>query len=262
MKPFLRWAGSKRQLLPELKKFIPTSFKRYVEPFAGSACLFFDIAPQASILGDINSELINTYRAIRNNWQEVAQALETIPPGRESYYNLRCLPLEHFSPQERAARFIFLNRFCFNGLYRTNTSGQFNVPYGGDRSGKLPTRADLKMVSGLLNRAMLLPNSFQETLQLVKRGDFVYMDPPYAKKRERSFTEYSATGFGDKELCLLRSWMERLRDSDIKFVVTYADCPESAVLSKGFHSCRVKARRCISGFVGSRGHVWDVIIYP
>ena len=183
MKPFLRWAGSKRQLLPDLKKFIPRSFNRYIEPFAGSACLFFDIAPQTGILGDINSELIDTYKAIRKNWQKVAHALETIPPGKESYYSLRSQPVESFSPQDRAARFIFLNRFCFNGLYRTNMFGQFNVPYGGDRSGKLPARADLEMVSGLLNRAILLPNSFQETLQLAKRGDFVYMDPPYAKKK-------------------------------------------------------------------------------
>jgi DNA adenine methylase len=260
MKPFLRWAGSKRQMLSELREFIPPSFSRYVEPFAGSARLFFEIAPHASILGDINSELIDTYKLIKINWQEVAQALEAIPPGKESYYNLRSRPLESFSAQERAARFIFLNRFCFNGLYRTNLFGQFNVPYGGDRSGKLPTRVDLEMVSGLLSQAMLVSDCFQETLRLVKRGDFVYMDPPYAKKRERSFTEYSAAGFGDKELCLLRSWMEKLRDSDIKFVVTYADCPEAAILSKGFRSTRVRTRRCISGFVGSRGNVWDVII--
>jgi len=262
MKPLLRWAGSKRQLLGELKEFLPNSFERYVEPFAGSACLFFDIGPDNALLGDINCELIDTYVAIQRNWRKVAQALKSIPLGRESYYDLRRIPMGNFSLEERAARLIFLNRFCFNGLFRTNSKGQFNVPYGGDKTGRLPSKGDLERASELLSHATLVSGSFEKTLMLTRKGDFVYMDPPYAKRKERSFTEYSPVGFGVRELSLLRRWMHRLKAQEIDFLVTYSEGPEAAVLSEGFRCSLVQTRRCISGFVGSRGRVWDVIIYP
>lgn len=262
MKTFLRWAGSKRQLLPELKKHIPDRYERYVEPFAGSACLFFDIGPDAAIIGDINGDLIDTYKTIQRHWKKVAETLEKLVPCEKTYYALRSCQPNFLSRTERAARFLYLNRFCFNGLYRTNNQGKFNVPYGGEGTGRLPTHEELREAASLLRRATLVGGSFETCLSMVRRGDFVYMDPPYARKRKRSFTEYTAFGFGAKELFLLRRWMLSLRQQSIPFLVTYTDCAEARMLSKGFRWDRVQTRRCISGFVNSRKTVWDVIIHP
>lgn len=262
MKTFLRWAGSKRQLLPELKKYIPDRYERYVEPFAGSACLFFDIGPAAAIIGDINSDLIDTYKTIQRQWKKVAEALENLVPCEKTYYALRSCQPNFLSRTERAARFIYLNRFCFNGLYRTNNQGEFNVPYGGESTGRLPTHEELREAASLLRRATIVDGSFETSLSMVRQGDFVYMDPPYLRKRKRSFTEYAAFGFGAKELFLLRRWMELLKQQNTPFLVTYTDCAEARMLSKGFRCDRVQTRRCISGFVNSRKTVWDVIIRP
>lgn len=262
MKPLLRWAGSKRQLLTELKKYVPISFDRYVEPFAGSARLFFDLGHTSAIIGDINSELIDTYRAIQTDWKGVTKALKNLVPDKDTYYELRRINTKPLSPVERAARFIYLNRFCFNGLYRTNSRGEFNVPYSGNGTGRLPTSDELKEVSCSLSDVIFVAGSFEQTLSMVRKGDFVYMDPPYARTNCKSFTEYSARKFGAKELILLRRWMEKLCHQNTSFLVTYEDCPEAEMLSEGFQRHRVRARRCISGFVKSRKTVWDVIICP
>jgi DNA adenine methylase len=262
MKTFLRWAGSKRQLLPHLKKYIPSTYKRYIEPFAGSACLFFDLAPSAAIIGDVNSDLINTYKTIRRHWKQVAGALEELVPCEKTYYDLRSCQPNFLSRTERAARFIYLNRFCFNGLYRTNNQGEFNVPFGGEGTGRLPTHEELREAASLLRHATLVDGSFEASLSMVRKGDFVYMDPPYVRKHKRSFTEYAPSEFGVKELFLLRRWMESLKQQNIPFLVTYTDCAEARMLSRGFRCDRVQTRRCISGFVNSRKSVWEVIIRP
>src|SRR5580658_6327776 len=131
--PFLRWAGSKRRLLPTLQTFWTKKHKRYIEPFAGSACLFFAIKPPKAILGDLNPELISTYIEVKYRLPGVLAELAKLPPwNKREYLRLRSLDTATLEPRARAARFIYLNRFCFNGIYRTNLKGQFNVPYSGD----------------------------------------------------------------------------------------------------------------------------------
>jgi DNA adenine methylase len=260
MKTFLRWAGSKRQLLPELKKHIPDRYERYVEPFAGSACLFFDLNPAAAVIGDINSDLIDTYETIKTSWKRVAEELKMLTPSEDTFYALRSVEPNSLSSIERSVRFIYLNRFCFNGLYRTNSHGKFNVPYGAGKTGRLPLLNELRQAALLLRRATLVPGSFEKTLSMVRKGDFVYMDPPYVRIHKRSFIEYAAFGFGMKELISLRRWMERLQRQNIPFIVTYADSAEARMLGKGFRSYKVRTRRCISGFTSSRKSVWDIII--
>jgi len=134
-KPFLRWAGSKRKLLPQLLEFTPKDYGRYVEPFAGSACLFFHLKPRKALLGDINHDLIRTYLEVKYRVKEVVAELEKLNCSKENYYRIRAWQSERLSGPRQAARFIYLNRFCFNGLYRTNKTGQFNVPYGAERAG-------------------------------------------------------------------------------------------------------------------------------
>src|SRR5262245_30218265 len=130
MKSPIRWAGSKTQLLPSLRKFWGSEYQRYIEPFAGSASLFFDIKPANALLGDLNWELISALQALKRDAELVLQCLLRLPRGRRSYYRIRKQDPAILSPAERSARFFYLNRFCFNGLYRTNLKGQFNVPYG------------------------------------------------------------------------------------------------------------------------------------
>lgn len=137
--PFLRWAGSKRKIIPILLDLAPAKFARYVEPFAGSACLFFALRPAQAILSDINVELINTYQTLKANVEGVIKHLSLLNCGEEEYYRIRSQANSKMTNEKRAARFIYLNRFCFNGLYRTNKQGKFNVPYGAHKAGNLPS---------------------------------------------------------------------------------------------------------------------------
>jgi DNA adenine methylase len=260
-RPFLRWAGSKRQLLPALSSFWNDSHERYVEPFAGSACLFFRLHPKTAILGDINSELIRTYIEIKYRVDGVARRLARYRTGQSEYARIRKTDPETLDATTRAARFIYLNRFCFNGLYRTNRSGQFNVPYGGEKSGALPTLSELKRCSLLLRRAILVPGDFERTLKLVRGGDFVYMDPPFRVDSRRIFNEYDASVFAETEICRLRHWMVRLANQNISFVVSYAESSEAYYLRDGFESRIVTVRRSIAGFTDSRARSRELLIW-
>jgi len=259
-RPFLRWAGSKRQILPTLEEYWKPSHKRYVEPFAGSACLFFRIQPPKALLGDINKELISTYVEVKYRVSSVVEELGKLKKGRDQYLNLRSADLSAFSPAQKAARFIYLNRFCFNGLYRTNLKGQFNVPYGGNKSGEIPSEAVLRGCSRLLKHALLIPGGFEKVLEKVEPGDFVYMDPPYSVEARRVFKEYNAAAFGEQELYCLRGWLERLASRNIQFLISYADCEEAEILSKGFRSRPISVRRNIAGFTSSRLRSKEIII--
>jgi DNA adenine methylase len=164
------------------------------------------------------------------------------------------------SSAEQAARFIYLNRFCFNGLYRTNLRGEFNVPYGGEKSGDIPTLAHLSDCGRLLRRARLVGGSFERTLELVRVGDFVYMDPPFSVAGRRVFKEYNAAVFSDSDVRLLRRWMERLASEGISFLVSYAESDEAAFLSEGFNQQRASVRRHIAGGFANRVRCDEILI--
>lgn len=259
-KPFLRWAGSKRQLVRRLLPYCKQLQGQYIEPFAGSACLFFQSAPKHAILADINPELIATYKAIKKDAGSVARRLSEYKKGRAHYYKIRALDPCGLLPPDRAARFIFLNRFCFNGLYRTNLNGIFNVPFGGAKVGNLPTVQELQCARTLLKRARILCTDFNETLTYARPGDFVYMDPPYATRSKRVFREYDASTFSHESLNNLRWWMDKLNRESISFVVSYADCPEVQVLSAGYQAEVVHVRRNIAGFVNDRRNSRELLI--
>ena len=178
-KPILRWAGSKRQLVPHIAAYWPGGSVRYIEPFVGSAGLFFAVQPSYAILGDINAALIETYRMVRDVPEPLHLALKKWINDEAEYYRIRAMEPVDMDPVGRAARFLYLNRFCFNGLYRTNGAGYFNVPYGGNRSGQLPTLRHLRAAGKLLERAKLVSGDFRETLSTVGPNDFVYLDPPF-----------------------------------------------------------------------------------
>lgn len=261
IRPFLRWAGSKKKLLPTLAGFWQDRFSRYVEPFAGSASLFFDLAPSKAILGDLNRELIITYEAVCDSPAHVFRNVMRIPAGRSSYYHLRGSDPERLSRYQRAARFIFLNRFCFNGLYRTNRSGEFNVPYAPQRTGQLPSLEHLRECSVLLRRSELVCADFERTLSKCKLGDFVYMDPPFSVSARRTFAEYGAEVFGGGDLDRLSSALRELDRKRVQFLVSYADCTEGRALASDWTVRRCKTRRNIAGFTASRRTDTELLIY-
>lgn len=260
VKPFLRWAGSKRQLIPKLASYWTGDYSRYVEPFAGSASLFFHIGPPSALLADINVELIHTYNQVKTNNVAVISDLRTLRKGKQRYLSLRATAPLTLSPSMRAARFIYLNRYCFNGLYRTNQKGIFNVPYSGSKTGGLPIGL-LTKCSILLKEASLVASNFEEVLAQVRPGDFVYMDPPFSVKGVRTFSEYDAATFSHDQLRILRQWLLHLDRLGVTFLVSYADSNEGEDLGAGFQIERVMVRRNIAGFAANRRHATEMLIY-
>jgi DNA adenine methylase len=163
-KPILRWAGSKRQLLGELVKYWPGGSTRYIEPFAGSACFFFHLVPNQAILGDLNSDLINTYRFLRRDVERVIECLRRLPTGKKAYYRIRALSPSTLTEPEQAARFIYLNKYCFNGLYRTNRRGEFNVPFGDNKGQNAIDEDAIRTAAKLLEGVRFVDGDFEHTL--------------------------------------------------------------------------------------------------
>lgn len=260
MIPLLRWAGSKRKLLPTLLDLAPDGFDRYVEPFAGSACLFFALETKHAILTDINEDLINLYLEIRDNVEAVIECVTDFKCTKEEYYSIRALDLNQLSPPRRAARFIYLNRYCFNGLYRTNKRGDFNVPYGGYKCGVLPPASTLRSCSIALRDVILAATSFEKTLQEVRSGDFVYIDPPYSIRSRRVFNGYSHFNFGDDQLTTLRSHLKRLDHLGVSFLVSYGLSKEAKDLGKNFDCREVVVHRNIASFANKRRKSRELLI--
>lgn len=260
--PFLRWAGSKRRLVPILQTFWTSEHKRYVEPFAGSACLFFAINPPEAILGDLNPELVATYIEVKYRIAKVLIELKSLKPNdKEEYLRLRAIDISTMTPAARAARFIYLNRHCFNGIYRTNLAGKFNVPYSGVRCGGFPADEVFRKCSRRLGKKThFIRGDFEKVLEQAKAGDFVYMDPPFAVRERRVFRQYDPGTFTSDDINRLRGWMEKLDGKGISFVVSYAECAEANVLKDGFTNRTVAVRRNIAGFAAHRAMSNEVII--
>lgn len=260
MNTFLRWAGSKRKLLPVLLDVAPDKFDRYVEPFAGSACLFFALEPSRALLGDINDDLINAYCALKSNVEGVIKHLSSFMCTKDEYYRVRSQSPVRLGREKRAARFIYLNRFCFNGLYRTNSLGQFNVPYGGEKAGVLPAADTLRSCAKSLRHATLSSRSFEQTLEEVQDGDFLYLDPPYCIRSRRVFNEYSHFSFGTEELLMLRSQLMRLDKMGVAFLVSYGVSREARELAIGFRRREIVVQRQIAGFATKRRKSRELLI--
>lgn len=260
MLPFLRWAGSKRQLLAKLQPYAPNPLKRYIEPFAGSACLFFALEPERAILGDLNGELVCALRAVQRDPHLVIECLRRLPTGEAAYYRVRARDPESLPGAEIAARFIYLNHYCFNGIYRTNTDGAFNVPYGPPKSGVGIDEASLLNASRLLRRALVLNGDFEATLVHAERGDFVYLDPPFAIAGRRVFAEYGPGSFSTHDIPRLAAALQRLDRSGVTFVVSYADCREAREWLTEWSFKRVRTRRNIAGFTASRRSSYELVV--
>jgi len=257
--PLFRWAGSKRKLLPRLLQLVPSQFKSYIEPFAGSACLYFALLPRTAILGDLNSELIETYEVIRRHPKKLGQLLESYPTTSTFYYTLRGLIPSKLSDVERASRFIFLNRYCFNGLFRTNRNGQFNVPMG-TNTGRLPSISNLAKAANRLKDVQFHAGDFETTLGKARKGDFIYLDPPYADSNRVDRNEYGNGSFSPNDLERLVKALKRLDAKGITFLLSYSMRKEFTTLLPEWNKTSLSVSRHIAGFVEHRRKAKEILV--
>ncbi|MBN57555.1 DNA adenine methylase [Thalassolituus sp. UBA3500] len=251
-KPLIRWAGSKRKLIPVLVKNLPAGFTRYVEPFCGSACLFFHIQPKSALLSDFNPELINAYNQVCER-ADIYSVLCALPQTKEYYYELRAQKPEVLDEFSRAVRFLYLNRYCFNGIYRTNRQGFFNVPYG-SRTGGFPSKEEYEHIRNSLLRASIQRLDARDAIRATKKGDFVYLDPPYSDSG-RFTGEYGVGSFDSDRLEELYSWLERIDQKKAYFLLSYKATPQVIKkLKEKYIVSDVSVKRHISGFKKN----WDV----
>lgn len=216
-RPFLRWAGSKRPIVKELAEFAPKAYSKYIEPFLGSGSLYFHLKPFEAVLGDINVDLINAYSSLRQNPGAVVECLDKWCPEGGDYYLLRKQLTK--TTIEAAARFIYLNRFCYNGIYRTNGRGEFNVPKG-TRTGRMPQKSHLFQIAQDLQRAKIQVGDFEAILkQHAKSDDFVYLDPPYPRSRYSG--EYGLHTMQPQDMPRLVASLHYLDSNGVNFLLSY-----------------------------------------
>ena len=270
--PFLKWAGGKRQLLPTIKAYLPANYTEYYEPFIGAGAVLFALQPAKSTINDTNAELINCYRVIKEQPQELLELCQQHQENnsKEYYYQLRQQDrqsgFQQRSTVERAARIIYLNKTCFNGLFRVNSRGQFNVPYG---KYKKPTIADplvIESISTYLNQAQvhILQGDFELAVANAQPGAFIYLDPPYHPlSNTSSFTSYSLNGFGEAEQIGLKELCDRLSDRGCQILASNSAAPFIKDLydDRRYEVIEVEATRAINTVASKRGKIKEVLIY-
>lgn len=249
----LRWAGSKRKSLTALSDRMPSTVSTYIEPFAGSACLAFATDARKRVLGDLNPRLIEFYETLKASPEELFEHYAALESSPDRYYAVRADFNAGDPGVERAGQFLYLNRHCFNGIYRVNTKGHFNVPWGGVRAAKPLTLPELVGASEVLRNAELICNDFEVVVDRgLGRGAFVYLDPPYARNEERVFREYHQESFSTADWPRLVATLDRIDARGAYFLLSYAgDAPLVEQLTK-WNVGHLDVTRNVGGFKASR----------
>ncbi|KOH42792.1 DNA adenine methylase [Sunxiuqinia dokdonensis] len=247
IKPFLKWAGGKTQLLGELHKYIPNNFNKYIEPFIGGGAMFFSLNPNESIISDSNEELIITYRQVKEAVDSVIGHLEMFEHDEEFYYSIRSLNPTDLEYSYRAARLIYLNKTCFNGLYRVNKKGQFNVPYG-KGNGSFLNKDVLRNASEFLQDTKIINGDYLAVLnEFAAEGDFIFLDPPYYPVGKYSdFKRYTKEFFYHEDQVKLKKEVDRLVNIGCKVVLTNSDHEVILDLYSDYKIDVIETRRMIS----------------
>lgn len=268
-RPFLKWAGGKRQLLPELEKRVAKArpHGRYHEPFVGGGALFFNLCRrgalgnEAAFLSDNNPRLIEAYQGVQQDVEGLIALLEEHQAAhcQEHYYAVRAsMPQD---PLARAARVIYLNRTCFNGLYRENSKGAFNVPMGRYKNPRICDAANMRAVSAALGNCTLECRPFQAVLEHAEAGDFVYFDPPYDPvSKTANFTSYHQEQFGEAAQAELAEVFRELDRRGVKALLSNSDTPLINKLYRGFKVDYVMAARLVNRDADKRGKVREVLV--
>jgi len=260
VEPLLKWAGGKRFLLKHIRKYLPSKYNRYYEPFFGGGALFFSEQPPKAYLSDTNEELINCYIQIANNPDGLIRKLKPMRYDKEEYLKIR--KKKSKNDLTRAARFIYLNRCCWNGLYRVNLKGEFNVPFGRYHTPRLIfDKESIYAISKSLKNTKLSVGDFEQTTKGIRKGDFVYFDPPYTvKHNNNNFIKYNEKVFswGDQER--LANYAGKLNVMGIKVMVSNADNDNIADLYPSFNSYKIERKSVISGKTKGRGNVTELLL--
>ncbi|MDE3022431.1 MAG: DNA adenine methylase [Pseudomonadota bacterium] len=255
-KPFVKWAGGKRQLVNLLRCHSPSSFNCYVEPFVGGGAFLFSMLPEKAVISDVNPELINAYKVIRDDVEKLIRSLKRHRNEESYFYKVRAKHPVTMSTVQRASRFIFLNKTCFNGLYRENSKGQFNVPFGRYVNPNTVDEENLRAVSAYLNRAQLqiLHQDYQQTVSNAQKGDFVYFDPPYYPiSATASFTRYAKNDFNARNQEELAQAFHDLAGRGCQAMLSNSNTDFIKKLYREFSIIEIEATRFINCKAERRG---------
>ena len=271
-KPFLKWVGGKRQLLADIVPLVPNEFSRYIEPFVGGGAVFFHLSERItaqqipSLINDINPELVNCYQIVKTQTEALIRLLKKHKYEKDYYLEIRNLDrleggLSALSPLERASRFLYLNRTGFNGMYRVNSKGLNNVPFGRYRNPSLVNEDVLRASARALIGTEISNQSFQNCLRSAGKGDFVYLDPPYVPLNETSnFTSYMTNGFTMTDHQNLATLVTELDKRGAVFVASNSCVPEVRGLYRRFRQIEVKAKRAINADGQKRSAISELLI--
>jgi DNA adenine methylase len=270
-KPFVKWVGGKRQLLKQFRElglYPPEDFdpieNTYFEPFLGGGAVFFDLLPKKAELSDLNRELVITYNVIKSNAEELIESLKHHEHNKEYYLEIRSKRIEDLSNIDIASRFIYLNRTGFNGLYRVNKQGGFNVPFGRYNNPLICDEENLIRVSKSLQNSLIIHRDYKDILKRAKQGDFIYFDPPYFPiSKTASFTSYTSESFLEKEQIELRNTFEELHNKKCFVMLSNSDTPFINKIYSEINGVKINkifAGRAINSKASARGKITEVVI--
>lgn len=267
--PFLKWVGGKRQLMSSIIDHLPNDIKdyKYIEPFIGGGAVLFNLQPKNATINDSNKELINVYQVIKNNLEELIVDLKKHKNEADYFYEIRSLDrseeFEKLTDVQKASRVIFLNKTCFNGLYRVNSAGEFNSPFGRYKNPNIVNEPTLKAVNKFLNNnnIEILSGDYNDVLKNTDKKCFVYLDPPYHPISESSnFTGYVQGGWNIYDQVDLKTACDELEKKGVKFLLSNSSAPFIEDLYKDYKITVVKANRAINSNGANRGEVDEVLI--
>jgi len=267
--PFLKWVGGKRQVIPEILTHLPKNISslNYCEPFIGGGALFFHLEPKKAIINDYNDELINVYKVIKNNLEELLGDLKKHQNTSEYFYQIRGIdrqPLfDELTNVQHASRIIYLNKTCFNGLYRVNSLGEFNSPFGRYTNPNIVNEPVLRAVSKYLNSSeiTILNGDYERVLNAVTADTFVYLDPPYHPISESSnFTGYVQGGWTEKHQIRLKKACDDLDKKGVKFLLSNSSAPFIKELYSEYKIHSINANRSINSDGEKRGQIEELLI--
>lgn len=268
VEPVLKWVGGKRQLLKDIEIHIPRKFSTFYEPFLGGGAVLFHLQPHKAVVNDINEELINVYTVIRDNVEELIEDLKKHKNEAEYFYNIRELDRDkeaynRLSSIKKASRLIYLNKTCYNGLFRVNQQGEFNTPFGRYKNPNIVNEVTLRAVSNYFNKAQITfkCTDFEESVKGIRKGSFVYFDPPYDPVSDSAnFTGYDKGGFDRDEQIRLKQLCDKLNNRNVKFLLSNSATEFILDLYKDYNIAIVKAKRAINSRGDKRGEVNEVLV--
>ena len=266
--PVVKWVGGKRQLLPQILPLIPKRMSAYCEPFLGGGAVLFALQPRRALVNDLNQDLITVYRVIKENADALIEHLSRHENTPEYFYRIRDLDRDReayaaLSDVEKASRLLYLNKTCYNGLFRVNASGAFNSPYGHYRRPNIVNEQTIRGVSRYFNSCDItfFSEDFAAVLDRVPRGGFVYLDPPYDPVSDTaSFTGYNRGGFGREEQVRLKECCDALTARGVKFLLSNSATPFIRELYGSYRVSIVQARRAVNSVASRRGAIEEVLV--